>query len=255
MKAEKPSLEALVESGEIEIEVLHPGGLEITKELAELCGVDKGKHVLDVASGTGESACFLAQTFGCLVTGVDASEYMVEKAREKARRRGLNIDFRVADAHCLPFEDNSFDIVISECTICLLDKDRAIREMVRVAKPGGYVGIHDVCWRQGTPESLKLKLAELEGERPETLRGWRELFEKAGLEEVVTLDRSYLLSEWVKDIKKKIGLLGQLKIFLKVVKKYGLSGLRNIRESEKIFESEYLGYGIIVGRKPGLQEV
>ncbi len=254
MKTEKPSLEYLVESGGLDFEVLHPGGLHITKELAELCKVDEHKHVLDVASGTGESACFLAKSFGCRVTGVDASEKMVEKAREKARQRGLSVEFRVGDAHNLPFEANSFDVVISECTLSLLDKERAIREMARVAKPGGYVGIHDVCWKEDAPESLKQRLAELEGERPETINGWKRLFEKAGLESVVTLDRSHLFSEWMKDIKRELGILGQAKIFLKVFRKFGVSGLRRIWESEKIFQSKYIGYGIVVGRKPENQE-
>lgn len=60
-----------------------------------------------------------------------------------------------------------FDAVISESTTCILDNDRAIREMGRVVKPGGYVGIHDLCWKEGPSEYLKRRLAELEGERPE----------------------------------------------------------------------------------------
>jgi ubiquinone/menaquinone biosynthesis C-methylase UbiE len=175
-----PSLENLIESVDLKLEVLHPGGLEITKELAELCHVSKDTKVLDVSSGTGESACFLAEQFGCEVTGVDVSDYMVEKSRRKSKERGLNIAFKRGDAHNLPFEDNTFDAVISECTTCLLDKERAISEMVRVARSGGFVGIHDVCWKDDTPEHVKQELAELEGERPETLDGWKRLFEQAG---------------------------------------------------------------------------
>lgn len=246
----RPSLENLIEGEDLGLEVLHPGGLEITKELAELCHIGKDTKVLDVSSGTGESACFLAEQFGCQVTGVDVSDYMVETARSKAKERGLNIEFKQGDAHNLPFEGNTFDAVISECTTCLLDKERAISEMVKVAKSGGYVGIHDICWKEDTPEDMKQKLATIEGERPETLEGWKQLFEQAGLTDVVTVDKSYLIPGWGKEMKKKIGLVRMLKFFLKVLKKWGISGFKSVRESEQIFQSPHVGYGIIVGRKP-----
>lgn len=246
-----PTLERLLESGMLEAEILHPGGLEITRELAELCGIGSEKRVLDVASGSGEAACFLAETFGCAVVGVDASAYMVERARQKAEKRNLDIEFREGDAHALPFEDDAFDAVISECTTCVLDKGRAIREMVRVTRPGGRVGIHDLCWREDSPEDLKQRLAELEGERPETLDGWKGLFEECGLAEVLVRDKSGLISSWTGEVKKQLGLLGQVKIYWKILRRWGLGGLRRIKESERVFRSEHLGYGLVVGIKPG----
>jgi len=244
------SLESLIESGEIGLEVLHPGGLAITGELAGLCLIREGSLVLDVASGTGESACFLAEKFGCEVTGLDSSGYMVEKARGKAGARALDVDFVRGDAHNLPFEPDCFDAVLSECTICLLDKKRVIGEMVRVSKPGGYVGIHDICWTEDTPDYLKLRLAEIEGERPETLDGWKDLFERAGLTDVITVDKQSLLSDWSRAIERSIGIRGKLRIFLNIFRRWGFNGLMTVVESERIFRSPFAGYGIIVGRKP-----
>lgn len=244
-----PSLEELIESVDLRLEVLHPGGLGITRELAELCHVGKDTKLLDVSSGTGESACFLAEQFECQVTGVDVSDVMIEKARKKAEERGLSVTFKKGDAHDLPFEDDTLDVVISECTTCLLEKERAIGEMVRVSQSGGYVGIHDVCWKEDTPEQMKQQLAELEGERPETLDGWKRLFEQAGLKDVVTVDRSSLIPGWGKAIKKELGVVGELKIFLKVLTKWGIRGYKDVRASERIFKSPHVGYGIIVGRK------
>lgn len=246
----RPSLENLIEGADLGLEVLHPGGLEITKELAELCHIGKDTKVLDVSSGTGESACFLAEQFGCQVTGVDVSDYMIEKARRKSEARGLTVAFKQGDAHNLPFDNNTFDAVISECTICLLDKERAISEMVKVAKSGGYVGIHDICWKDDTPEDMKQRLATIEDERPETLDGWKMLFEKAGLKDVVTVDKSSLIPGWGKEIKKKIGIVRLLKFFLKVLRKWGIRGFKSVRASEQIFRSPHVGYGIIVGWKP-----
>ena len=66
----RPSLEGLVETGMLKLESLHPGGLDLSRELAELCKVQEGDDVLDVASGTGETACFLAERFAVRVHAV-----------------------------------------------------------------------------------------------------------------------------------------------------------------------------------------
>jgi SAM-dependent methyltransferase len=250
MKTTRPSLESLIESEDLGLEVLHPGGLEITKELAQLCKVREHTSLLDVAAGTGESACYLAEHFGCSVLGVDASDFMVERATRKAKERRVNVQFRIADAHSLPFESNSFDVVISECTTCILDKEKAIREMVRVARTGGYVGIHDICWFEATPDNLKRSLAEIEGENPETLEGWKNLFKVSGLGEIVAVDRSDLIPPWTRSIKRQLGLRGQLAVFMKATKNWGIKGLVNMWRSAQIFQSDHTGYGIIVGRKP-----
>lgn len=249
-QTQRPSLENLIESDHLGLATLHPGGLEITRELARLCQVGEDTTVLDVASGTGESASYLVEELGAQVIGVDISDYMVETARRKAAQRNLPIAFKQGDAHQLPFEDNKFDAAISECTTCILDKERAIREMVRVVRPGGYVGIHDLCWKPDTPENMKVRLAEIEGEKPETLEGWKGLFEKAGLVELKTLDKSFLIPTWTKNIRKQMGFYGEIKITLRVFRTWGFRGLRDVLESERIFQSPHIGYGIIVGQKP-----
>lgn len=247
----KPSLRNLIEGEDTGLEILHPGGLEITRELAELCHIGRGKRVLEVASGTGESASYLVKNFGCQLVGVDISDYMIERARRKAKEKGITIEFQKGDAHDLSFNDNTFDAVISECTICLLNKERAISEMVRVVKSSGYVGIHDICWKEDTPKGLKQKYAEIERGEPETLEGWKNLFDGAGLKDIITVDKSYLVQDWVKDIKNKIGMVGQLKIFLKVIKKWGISGYKSIRESEEIFQGK-IKRGIVINHRYSL---
>ena len=246
----RPSLESLLESENLGLEILHPGGTDTTRELAELCNIAEGHKVLDVASGTGESACFIGNEFRCGVVGVDRSTSMITRARTKASRRSLPIEFLQGDAHYLPFGDNNFDAVLSECTLCLLDKERAIREMVRVAKPGGRVGIHDICWRENAPEHLKTRLAEIEGERPETLEGWQRLFEQAGLLDVMAVDKSAVIAEWDQSIRKELGVVGEAKVFLKAFRKWGIRGLWRVNQSARIFQDRHTGYGIIVGKKP-----
>jgi ubiquinone/menaquinone biosynthesis C-methylase UbiE len=243
------SLEAIVESGDLGLPILHPGGLEGTRELAELCHVSSGKLVLDVASGTGESACYLAEVFGCRVTGIDHSSYMVETAKRKAEERGLAAEFKNGDAHDLPFDAGTFDVVISECTTCALDKQRAIGEMVRVVRRGGYVGISDLYWKEGASDRLKAKLVELENERPETLTGWAQLFEDGDLQEVQTKDMSDAIATMTRDMRKQLGVRGKFRILLRIIRRWGICPLGTIIATERLFRSENLGYAIIVGRK------
>ena len=244
-----PSLENLIESENIGIESLHPGGLETTKELADLCKITENSRVLDVASGTGEGTCFLVEEFKCHAVGIDISQVMITRAKEKAREKNLNIEFKIGDAHHLPFEDNEFDVVISECAVCALDKEMAIAEMIRVATPGGFIGIHDICWKEDTPNDLKVRLKEIENESPETLEGWKKLFSESGLENCSATDKSYLMPAWMKSNKQSLGFTGQLRIGMKVFQKWGIKGVKTIMETEKIFENHFTGDGIIVGCK------
>jgi SAM-dependent methyltransferase len=249
-KNKRPSLENIIESEDVCLEILHPGGLEMTRELVQLCHIGKVIKVLDIGSGTGESAFYLVRNFNCHIIGIDISDRMIKRAKRKAIDNGVIIQFKKGDAHDLPFKDNTFDAVISECTTCLLDKERAIGEMVRVARSGGYIGIHDICWKEDTPEHQKQRLAEIEFRRPETLGGWKTRFEKAGLIDVIIEDRSTLIPEWEEDIMEKLGIIVRLKIFLKIIKNWGIGGLKIIMESRRIFQAQHTGYGIIVGKKP-----
>ncbi len=246
---DRPSLEAVVEAGMLRLDSLHPGGLELTRELAELCKIGKGSKVLDIASGTGETACFLAERFAARVSGIDRSDRMIRRAEAKARTKGLKVELRKGDAANLPFGEAEFDAAICECTLCFLEKKRVLAEMVRVVRAGGCVGIDDLCWKKETPDNLKSTLAEIEGERPETLEGWRSLFHEAGLVDVQTVDKAGLMSRWMEESRKQVGALGQLILVSKIVRRWGMGGLLTILKSERIFSSQFMGYGIIVGTK------
>ena len=246
---DRPSLEGLVETGILELESLHPGGLDTTQQLAEMCHIHRGDRLLDVACGTGESACFLAEKFGARVCGIDHSQEMVRRAENKAEARELDALFKVADAASLPFNDSEFDIVICECTLCFLDKAHVLSEMVRVVRPGGYIGMHDLCWREGASDSLKHTLMEIEGEDPETLEGWSKLFEGAGLAQIVAVDKSEVKSRWMREVRKQLGISGQLSLALKVIRRWGLHGAWTVFRSERVFSDHHLGYGFVVGQK------
>ncbi|AGQ38631.1 TPA: bifunctional demethylmenaquinone methyltransferase/2-methoxy-6-polyprenyl-1,4-benzoquinol methylase UbiE [Mannheimia haemolytica] len=105
-------------------------------------GVRKGQKVLDLAGGTGDFTAKFSRIVGESgeVILADINSSMLEVGREKLRNLGVvgNVSYVQANAECLPFADNTFDcIVISFGLRNVTDKDKALRSMFRVLKPGG----------------------------------------------------------------------------------------------------------------------
>jgi arsenite methyltransferase len=140
----------------------HPGGLKLTERLGQLLQLDSNSRVLDVASGRGTSAIFLAERFGCEVVGLDYGQGNVDRAITEAAERGFSalVRFGQDDAESLSFPDSSFNAVISECAFCTFpEKSRAAREFARVLKPSGRVGINDLTRAAELPKELEGLLA------------------------------------------------------------------------------------------------
>ena len=116
-------------------------GSDMTRAIVEAAQVQPGMRVLDVACGTGEPAISLAALLADTgeVVGVDLSPAPLKIAEERAAQRGLaNARFEQADAHHLPFTDNSFDCITSRLGIMFFsDLPRALAEMRRVLRPAG----------------------------------------------------------------------------------------------------------------------
>jgi len=139
---------------------LHPGGLDLTKQLADRLGISESDTVLDVACGVGSTVSFLESNYRCNALGIDLSKKLAQKASITFKTRMLG--FANADGENLPFGSESFTSVISECSLCLMpESNRGIREAFRVLKHGGRFGITDLAVRGSLPEELDNVLASL----------------------------------------------------------------------------------------------
>ncbi|MGZ9059710.1 MAG: class I SAM-dependent methyltransferase, partial [Burkholderiaceae bacterium] len=113
----------------------------VGESLAEAADVRAGERVLDVAAGNGNATLAAARRFA-VVTSTDYVPALLDKGRERARAENLSVRFQVADAEALPFDDESFDVVLSTFGVMFApDQKRAAREMLRVLKPGGRIGL------------------------------------------------------------------------------------------------------------------
>jgi arsenite methyltransferase len=162
-----PSLVNIIELGKAldytdEDLLVAPGeanlGLGCGNPLA-IAELSKGETVLDLGSGAGFDAFLSAKRVGETgkVIGVDMTQEMIEKARGNAQKLNVsNVEFRLGKIEELPVEDNSVDIVISNCVINLSpDKSSVFREMYRALKPGGRISISDILASREIPKEIK----------------------------------------------------------------------------------------------------
>ena len=252
--------------GETGTPVIHLGGVATTGELLEMCQIADSSQVLDVGCGTGYTACGIAARYNAQVVGIDLSETMIESARKRARELGLEgtVEFRVADVFQLPFDDESFDVVISESVLAVLpgDKPRAIGEIVRVLRPGGRVGANEGFAHPSTPAELLERVTALMtyGEPPPTSQEWRELFEDSGLDVLHTIEKSAREEVSLRSMLSAIKTTGLRRILSMLWRTAREANLRQaskaMNEGKRIMfrqksTRDFFGYALIVGQKPG----
>lgn len=138
------------------VEEFHVGGRAATQELCQQLAITGADRVLDLGCGIGGLTRFIASTFGAAVTGVDLTPQYIDAAVELTRWLGLDglIDYEVASATDLPFDNESFDVAtMLHVGMNIVDKDALFSEAHRVLAPGATMGIYDNMWA-GTSREL-----------------------------------------------------------------------------------------------------
>ncbi len=231
----------------------HLGGSEATRELIDLCPINENSRVIDIGCASGKTACFLARRYGCKVIGIDILPSMVERAMQRASAEGVTgkVEFKVGDAQKLPLGDDLFDVVLGEFITGLVDdKEGALREYIRVTKPGGSIGLNEATWLKARPPQEMIEfLDRAVGFKNElfTPDGWKQLIERQGMREImVRTNKAQSFSEPKENIKDLV------RSFPRVL--YSLIRRPKFRAFIKMSLSvpnnllDYFGYGLYVGR-------
>ena len=184
------------------VDQLHTRGLAATADLARHIDPAPDMHVLDVGSGLGGPARFLAGAFGSRVTGIDLTQDFCSVAEMLTRRMGLEklVVFRRGDACAMPFEDESFDAALSQNAIMnIADKKRLFAEVHRVLKPGARFAVSCAVTGPGGPLHLPVEWAA--DASMEFTVGAEELqgaLEGAGFRVVEWTDETEINLEWMR---------------------------------------------------------
>jgi SAM-dependent methyltransferase len=235
----------------------HMGGLSTTQELIALCHVSEDTYVLDVGCGVGATTCYLAKAYGCHAVGVDLRESMIARSNERAEKEGVTdqVEFKVADAQDLPFEDGTFDVVLCESVATFIeDKQQVARELARVVKPGGYVGLNEEIWLKPAPPQLDAfvkRTWDIDPEIP-TSDDWLGWLKNAGLKDIVMNIYSFDARRESTQVKRyRIGdtwrmLYRTLVLYVRnpAFRAY-MKGRRKL--PKHVFE--YFGHALFVGRR------
>ena len=239
----------------------HIGGFEATDELLALCHIEEGQEVLYVGCGIGVGATYIARKFGCRVIGVDISEKMIAWSRQRAREERVEdkVEFRLGNILALPFEANRFDAVIVESVATFVeDKALAIRECVRVTKPGGYVGMNEAFWTKPASVEMVTSARREMGADVLPVETWQVLWNESGLAE--RLVKIYAI-DTRKELRSRVGWVGT-RWALRALGRLIVLYITNPEARQAIKEQwggtlekcPSLGYGLFIGRKQETQE-
>jgi ubiquinone/menaquinone biosynthesis C-methylase UbiE len=140
------------------------------KEILARAGVAPRARVLDVGTGPGYLALAASRMVGTdgAAVGIDASPEMIDRAKSRAARKGSSAEYLVATAEALPFDDETFDVVVSRLVIHHLTGDlktAALAEMARVLKPGGRILLVDMA--SAAVQGAHHIVAHIMGNRPD----------------------------------------------------------------------------------------
>ena len=231
----------------------HFGGIAANDALAALAGIGATDHVADVCCGMGGPSRYYAQKFGCHVTGIDLTESRVESARRLTRMTGLQdrVKLLVGNALAMPFEDGTFDVVVSQEAFCHVPmKDRLIAECVRIAKPGGRIAFTDILTTGTTTEASLRRLREgMEHCELASAASYRDALEREGCTVVEVQD---LGEAWRRILVDRLAMYRSLRD--QTVARFGEAHFRKWDEADTFFVGLYetgeLGGGRFLARKP-----
>jgi SAM-dependent methyltransferase len=246
------ALEGLTEDTLQNYDQDHFGGLEAVDILAAKAGIDAASHVLDVCSGMGGPARYLASRLGCRVTGLDITQSRHQSSIRLTELVGLQhlVAFRHGSALAMPFADASFDVVIGqEAFAHVPDKQRLIAECARVVKPGGRIAFTDImAGERLTPTAAARVGRDMAFAGFETLEGYARLLEVSGC---TVVEREDLTARWAEILVQRLAMYRALRE--STVERFGAAHFRRWDDAYAffvdLFAQRQLAGGRLVARR------
>lgn len=246
-----------------------PGGVELYRQIALLTEMSEGLEVLDVAAGRGVPLEYFVREFDVTGSGVEIDAEMVDEAEDWTRELGAGdrLQFQSGRSDRLPYRDEIFDIAIGEIGLANhCEPADAVRELVRVTRPGGFIVLVQLVWKAPVDEERRAVLSDHLGARPLMVVEWKRLLREAGVEDVHVEDWSDEETSFrptvVKpfpDFAELFSLPERLAILKRAWQRWGWRGVSAAlaRESEvhRLLTNErILGLDLMRGRKKGGEE-
>ena len=241
-----------------------PGGVDLYRQIALLTEMSQGDEVLDVACGKGVSIEYFVRKYGVHGAGVDEDSRLVDEAEARARAEGLsaNLQFQTGRADSLPYRDAIFDVTVGEIGLAAhCDPADAVRELVRVTKPGGTVVLVQLIWKAPVAEAQQRVLSDHLGVRPMILVEWRRLLRDAGVTDIHTEgwsdeETSFRpkVTKPFPDFAEIFSIWEKIAILRRARARWGWRGVRTVLEREwevhrLLSKERILGLDLLKGRK------
>ncbi len=243
-----------------------PGGVDLFRQIAVLTDLSEGDEVLGVACGKGVGLEYFAREYGATASGVEYDAHMVDVAERFSRDAGLSgrLQFQTGRSDALPYRDEIFDVSLGEIGLANhCDPGEAVRELVRVTKPGGFVVLVQLVWKAPVDEVRQRVLSEHLGARPMMVVEWKRVLAEAGVEDVHTEDwsdeetsfRSGVVKPFP-DFAELFSLPEKIGVIRRAWGRWGWRGMSSVlareREVHKLLTTErILGLDLLRGRKAG----
>jgi sarcosine/dimethylglycine N-methyltransferase len=230
----------------------HFGGLGAVDLLAAGAGIGEASQVLDVCSGMGGPARYLASRLGCRVTGLDITQSRHRSAVRLTELVGLQhlVDFRHGSALAMPFEDASFDVVIGqEAFAHVPDKPRLIGECARVVKQGGRIAFTDImAGERLTPQALTRVRRDMAFAGFETLDSYGRLLAENGC---TVVERADLTAQSTEILVQRLAMYRELRGT--TAARFGAEHFRRWDDTYaffvRLFAQRQLAGGRLIGRR------
>lgn len=246
-----------------------PGGVDLYRQIGRLAHLSPGLDLLDVACGKGTVLEYFIREHRVLGTGVDEDPDLVAEAEEYFREAGLagEATFQSGPPSDLPFRDETFDVVVGEVGLAAnVDPEDAIRELVRVACPGGRIVLIQLVWQAPVDEARKRVLSDHLGARPLMAVELRRVLKDAGVGELHTEDwidaATAFRSKGRKPFPGFVELFGireKVGILRRARKRWGWKGIwtvlrRELEVHRLLTRERVLGLNLLLGIKAGGSE-